>query len=397
MHSADNQSKAEMLFEMTESAEHPSIATLFMNAMLCYEEAVFPMLMESFLGGTSDKSRQQARVTQSLVRTGTRFGNSVLELLRSGTVDKQAMGLVGCDAIARSLCSPWLNGVTKEQFLNDLRTRDKWAPVSTEDIGVELVAELTNATAAIVTDGPEELRAQALRVLGYLKAENCAELIRKCLSDPGVSVRQAAIFAVSELGDAASADALIKRVLEGAGQERAAAVAALGRLQIGYAEHLLVEMTASPEEQVREAAVVALGEMGTISSRVVLQELTRSSDRKLQKIAAKAAFGGVKPKKRELSEVERRLAEKRRKVSPVAAISLDAVMRFSLPEIRSYEEMDLTDRIAQVCSDHSATRRYMIELGFMNRANGVYELTESGKSAWRVEQFICERYLGRYC
>ncbi len=51
------------------------------------------------------------------------------------------------------------------------------------------------------------------------------------------------------------------------------------------------------------------------------------------------------------------------------------------------------NRIARVCSDHCATRRYMVELGLMSRANGVYEFTETGKSAWRVERFICEGYL----
>jgi hypothetical protein len=144
---------------------------------------------------------------------------------------------------------------------------------------------------------------------------------------------------------------------------------------------------------VREAAVVALGEMGTVSSRVVLQELMKNGDRKLQKIAAKAAFGGVQRKKPALSEVDRRLAEKRRKVTPVAVISPDASMRFGLTEMQSYDERDLTDRIARVCSDYCATRRYMVELGLMSRSSGIYEFTESGKSAWRVEQFICERYL----
>lgn len=63
-----------------------------------------------------------------------------------------------------------------------------------------------------------------------------------------------------------------------------------------------------------------------------------------------------------------------------------------------YEERELTERIAKVCSDHCATRRYMIELGLMTRSNGCYEFTESGKAAWRIEQFILNRYLDRqYC
>lgn len=389
-HSADDQAKANILLAVMEACEHPCPAVLFMNALLSYSDAAFPILMERF---ESEEGRSPW-VLQSLVRTGASFGKRLLEMMQTDDVKQQAAGLIGFEMIARSVCSPWLSSAGREQFLNDLRTREKWPPISTEDIGNDLIVEMTQRAAALVTDGPTELRSQAVRVLGYLKAGECSAMIRDCLKDADLTTRLAAIFALSEIGDSASADALIKIVQDGEGTERAAAMAALGRLQVGRAEHILVEMTRNKEEQVREAAVVALGEMGTVSSQVVLQELMRGSDPKLQKIAAKVIFGGVPQKKPVLSDLERRLAEKRRKVSPVAEISPDAAIRFGLTEMRSYDELEVTERIAGVCSDYCATRRFMVELGLMSRSNGIYEFTESGKSAWRVEQFICERYLG---
>lgn len=389
-HPADEAVKAKILLALAEASEQTCLSVLFMNTLLCYADAAFPMLMERF----ESEDTRSPWVIQSLVKTGAPFGKKLSEMLQSGDVNRQAMGLIGFEAIARSVCSPWLNGLSREQYLNDLRTSEKWPPVSSMDIGIDLIAEMTRETAAIVTNGSADLKGHAVRVLGYLKAGEYSSIIRDSLKDDDLNTRMAAIFALSEIGDTASADALIGRARNSEGSEQAAAAAALGRLQIGHAEHLLVEMTGNREEQVREAAVVALGEMGTVSSQVVLQELMRGTDRRLQKTAAKVVFGGVRRKKPEMSDLQRRLAEKRRKVNPIAVISPDAVLRFGLTEMRSYDEREVTERIAKVCSDYCATRRYMVELGLMSRSNGVYEFTESGKSAWRVEQFICEHYLG---
>lgn len=382
-HTGDDRAKAGLLIELIEASEHPCPALLFTNALLCYADAAFPVLIERFETGDSPWA------VHALVRTGNRFALRMLDMLETSP----AVALVGLEAIARSLCPAWLNGASREQFLNDLRTREKWPPLTLENIGDDLLTDITQKTASLVSNEDDELRSQAIRVLGYLKAGDYASIVRDRLSDPSVNTRLAAIFALSEIGDTDSADALIIRAREGDPREQAAAATALGRLQIERAEHVLVEMTRNATEQVREAAVTALGEMGTVSSRVALQEVMKGTDRKLQKIAAKAVFGGVPHRRSELSDVDRRLAEKRRKVSPVAFISPDAAIRFGLSELRCYDEQELTDRIARVCRDYCATRRYMVEFGLLNRTNGLYEFTEAGKSAWRVEQFICERYL----
>jgi hypothetical protein len=146
---------------------------------------------------------------------------------------------------------------------------------------------------------------------------------------------------------------------------------------------------------VRYAAVAALGEIDSDEATTVLQDLMKSSDISIRKTAAKALYGGTPEREYEPSETDRRLAEKRRRRSqPVAFISLDTAIR-SLPEIRPYDESDLTSHIASVCEDYCTTRRCLIDRGLMTRSEGTYEFTELGASVWRVEHFIMRNYPGR--
>ena len=74
-------------------------------------------------------------------------------------------------------------------------------------------------------------------------------------------------------------------------------------------------------------------------------------------------------------------------------MAMDAVFR-ELPEIRAYEERDLTQRIARINYDYSAARRYLIENGWMTREGGIYRMTDLGQAIWRVERFIFDEYMG---
>jgi hypothetical protein len=388
--SASDKAKAEILIEMMEACQESAPALLFANALMCYQEEAFPILMDRYL---SQSSKQPSRILHALIRTGARFVESSLELIWSGSYEKQVIGLIGCEAIAKSLSPTGFSDISTMQFQNDLRTREKWPPLKSETIGDTLLEDMTRMIALFAQNGPSDLRSQAVRILGHMKADEYRDLIKGFLLDADQTVRIAAIFALSEIGDTTSADMLMNCAREGGSPEKIAAITALGRLQIVSSEHLLVEMISDNDDQVRESAVTALGEIGSVSSQVALQGLLHGTDRKLQKAAANALFGGVTPRKREMSDVQRRLAEKRRKVNPVALISPDAVMRFGLTAIRSYDENELTECIARVCLDYCATRRYMVELGLMTRANGIYEFTENGKQALRVENYIYDRYL----
>ena len=72
---------------------------------------------------------------------------------------------------------------------------------------------------------------------------------------------------------------------------------------------------------------------------------------------------------------------------------MDAAIRYAMPEIRKYDERELTGLIAGVCIDFSATRRDLVDAGLLKRSKSVCELTEMGKTVWSVEHFIMEKYL----
>jgi hypothetical protein len=176
---------------------------------------------------------------------------------------------------------------------------------------------------------------------------------------------------------------------------RLAAIKALSRMQITESESLMLSMMDDPDWQIREAAITALGEIGSDETRGMLKQMMATGEPRLRKVIAKALFGGptaaAQPK---LLEVDRKLALKRQRAKkPFTFISLDAAIRYALPEIREYEGRDLTDRVAMVCEDFCCTRRFMIEQGLMTREDGVYQFTELGKTVWRVEHFIMDRYL----
>jgi hypothetical protein len=71
----------------------------------------------------------------------------------------------------------------------------------------------------------------------------------------------------------------------------------------------------------------------------------------------------------------------------------DTAIRFAFPEARAYSGPEVTRRLAGTCGDCSAVRRRLIDHGFMTRESGVYQFTELGEAAWRVQHLILDHYL----
>jgi len=91
-----------------------------------------------------------------------------------------------------------------------------------------------------------------------------------------------------------------------------------------------------------------------------------------------------------------RLRRVRGDADPLFHTSIEAAVR-ALPEIRAYEERELTFLIAQAVGDYSTTRRRLVmdkSRAIMRREGGVYEFTAHGESVWRVERHILASYLG---
>ena len=240
-----------------------------------------------------------------------------------------------------------------------------------------------------------KVRDAAIRVLGKMKCGESTAAIRTCLEHEAVSTRLVAIRALDDLEDRAGVTRLIEIARDGEAAEQHAAVEVLGHLQAGEARELLAELVEDPDARLRQAAVIALGEVGGEEAGPILQRLTASPDKKLAQAAASALFGGQKRRSPPSETTQKRLGKVRGEARPPLHISPVAALR-ALPEIRPYEERELTRLIAQVCGDYSTTRRHLV-MGpdnLMIREKGVYELTGLGRAVWRVERFIREHYLG---
>ncbi|MHB1000341.1 MAG: sigma-70 family RNA polymerase sigma factor [Armatimonadota bacterium] len=391
----DDVSKVQLLFDLMMASSDGSTAVIFANAILCYPNEAFQMLMAEFLSSNIDDIFKSPRVLYALTRTGGRFCKELSKLIDSDDQRDQMLGLIGLESVARSIDHPWLSDAGPEQITNEVRIREKWTPLKREDIDAELLGSLIERVSGFIQSDQAEFRDIALRILGCLKPVKYLKQIRRCVLHESQSTRQATVLALSELNDTGSAYLLMHTACDDETSVRITAIKALSRMQIKESEPLMIRLLDDKEWQIKEAAITALGEIGGDESHKLLKQMMESGDSKVRKAIAKALYGGPKDvKKPVMSEVEQKLALKRRRgKKPVAFISLDAAIRYALPEIREYEERDLTDRIAMVCEDFCCTRRFMIEQGLMTREGGIYQLTELGKSVWRVEHFIMDNYL----
>ncbi|HLK60835.1 MAG TPA: DUF2087 domain-containing protein, partial [Chthonomonadaceae bacterium] len=143
--------------------------------------------------------------------------------------------------------------------------------------------------------------------------------------------------------------------------------------------------------------VYALRQIGDEEAVRVLRQAAQSSVTGLPQAASHALHTLSNGQPQEVEAPSRpgsfRMSEVVRGNSkPSQYISLETVMR-ALPEVRPYSEHEITRLIAQVCFDYSSTRRYLIEEGLFFREQGRYELTEIGRTVWRVERFIQHHYI----
>ncbi len=209
------------------------------------------------------------------------------------------------------------------------------------------------------------------------------------------STRLAAIRALAEIGDPSAAGVLmhVARDNDSAGVRRAAAET-LGRLKAQEAQDVLVALLQDADPQVQEAAVQALAELDTAAARVALEEVMSSAPKRLKKAAARVVYSRRHAYRPPAPPGPATQSDRIRGDSePNRYTSIGAVLRFALPEDRTYDEQDLTRRIATVCVDYSLTLRQLVDEGWMAREAGMYELTERGRAAWRVERFIAGHYL----
>ncbi len=396
-------SKAALLVDLLEAGRDVGTQKLLTNVVLCYPDAAFPLLMKRFMDAPSSEG---SSALYALVRTGTRFCDALLEPLAGRNTHQQRLALAGIEIVARSFDPPRFTDAPPEEWREQVRLRDQALqgrsrfahPISLllkaplDPVVLQATAE---RVAAIVDHPQADLRDTAICILGLMKADVYADQIRACLTHNDLSTRLTAIRAHTGMADEEGAALLTATAREGEAAERRVAVEVLGRLGISDAQPLCVDLLDDPDQEVRQAAVTALGELGDEDARTMLEDLMGSKDKTLARAAANALYGGRKWKQMPSETTQARLKKVRGDAHPKFQMSpLEAIR--TLPEIRPYDERELTRLIAQVCDDYSTTRRHLVMYGrdrLMNRANGIYTLTEMGEAVWRVEHFIEAHYL----
>ncbi len=209
---------------------------------------------------------------------------------------------------------------------------------------------------------------------------------------PGVKVRE-------------TVEELIEKVTDQDPSERVRVLNEMGKRANVDAKDVILERLEEDEDpSVRETAVRAYKKVATDDEkRACLSRIAKSGDRRLMKVAARALYVGEGPRQR--TELELRRIERIRGAAYLdegasrgKEMHIDPILGLrTLPEIRDYEEEELTRIVASVCGDYSTTRRQMVMEGrhsLMNRENGVYSFTEIGEAVWRVGQFVEEVKVG---
>jgi hypothetical protein len=310
-----------------------------MNVLMGYPQEAFELLFERFrtMEGPEELYRSPW-VLYSLCRTGSRFLEAIIPWLTSSQGREKRLALAGAEALGRCLWK-YAEKASREEFLNDVRNWAKWPRLRRRDLGEQNLVRLSEGVAGLLTDASPEIREGAIRTLGRLRVRTHLPTIISSLNHPESATRLAAILALSQFDDPAGEEVLRKIAETGANPERSAAKNALSRIE---ADRCSPSQYVPTEREVR------------LSSKI-------RGDKK-----------------------------------PITHISLNSVLMFALTELRDYDEREIHHRLAGCCWDHAIARRNLIEQGLMVREEGVYRFTLLGRAAWRVEQFILDRYLRRF-
>jgi RNA polymerase sigma-70 factor (ECF subfamily) len=389
-----------LLIELLQVVDDAPTGQLLGELMLCLGEPANNLLNQRFyaINTMEEVYRRSNWIAQTLRISGPGFLARLTDALKSefGRIDLTLAGMdmqqQGVRSVEQRAGKPVAPGA---RFICE--TRDP-ALVSLLEQDDDAVREAAAEVSRFLADDDTELRNTAIRVMESLGGDGHTEELRACMNHPVTSTRVAAICALAGLEDHQSADRMMSIAQAGEASERIAAIAALGRLRISDARQQFIEMLEDRDATIVKAAIVALGELGRDEASLHLKPFLSSPDKSLRSSASKALFGtdrkqpdgrpGITKRKPHFPGDQLEDPNARR----VHHISADAAVRI-LPEIRSYTEREITERISLVCGDWASTRRKLIEHRLVSRSGGVYEFTELGSAVWRVEHYIMSRYM----
>lgn len=384
-----------LLIDLLEGSEGGSVRMVFACVVRSYDSVAFDVLMPRFQEVEDPGKREKTDgVSEALRLFGSRLCQAMLPFLQHSDSHAILLGLRGASALAGLLDQKWTSVNPQEQLVVR-RTRGL---LLSSQMNADVVGDLTSAVADLVRHSHSGIRVWAIDVLMRLPLGVHLVKLRNALAHSDQDTQLAAMRALAELGDRGCVQILIDAAKSREGLVLRKTIEALGYLRAQEAQPLMEEFLEHADRNIREAAILALGNVGNENARRRLREMTALPDKKVARLAARAIYGGDQYRnRRKYSALTRARLQKIRgdaRPDPMLHRSVAAAIK-CLPEIRTYEETDLTHRIAKVCGDYSTTRRNLVSGRdrLMTRDQGIYTLTPLGEAVWRVEQFIQERFL----
>ena len=375
------------------------VVPLYICMLRGFGEPAYELLLERFMRLLPQRKTTYCDPLIAALQAFTSpFARELTQLLRAVDRDRLALGLRGVEGLARP---SWHSEGTTRERAYERRIRGVWYR---DQIDAEAFDQMVAAVADVCAGADAAMRPWAMEVLGMVPNRAHTAVVRAGLRDEDPAVRLAAIMALADLRDPESVEELIACVREGDPLVRRRAVEALSHMRARAAKALLEELIDDPDAAVRKAAITNLADIGDAGSRARLDALMRGKDKKVARLAAQALFrwqGRTRETKKQQPKLLGTTGENLRGGEiPVSQLhrSVVAVMG-GLPELRDYEEMELTRLAARVCGDYATVRRKLVSGrdALMRRAKGIYVFTELGAAVWQVEHFIKDHFLSLEC
>jgi RNA polymerase sigma-70 factor (ECF subfamily) len=348
-----------------ESDSHHVILELT-KVLLGYPEEAFPVLWEA-LWELDENDTVEYGVRKAIAHLVEPMSDALVEEVNAGNRDRVAR-------VVREL-----------SFVPFRRSQSMYGKVT------GLPARLHPVLVELAASDDSEISKDATVLAVRFRIPGIVSVLRSQIVSGNLRDRADAITAIAHVIGEAAVQELITHVYDPESRVRAAALTALGQLKGTSVKDKILERVEKDEDtSVREAAIKAYGKIATDPEReACLKRITKAGDRKMIRIAAKALYTGTGPRQKSKLE-EDRLGRirgdslPRKHVDPVGALR-------ALPELRKFEEEELTKVVAGLCGDYSTTRRQMVMEGrhaLMRREKGVYSFTQIGEAVWRVGQFV---------
>ena len=388
------ESQVTLLIDLIEGTED-SVRMVFACVVRSYDSVAFDMLMARFQEVEDPGKRSKTDgVSEALRLFGSRFCKDMLALLQQSDEHAVLIGLRGASAVVGLLDRDWASKDPQEQVMGR-RTRGL---LLSAHMNSDVVRDLTNKVANLVEHSNAVIRVWAIDVVTQLPLGAHLVKLRNALAHADQETQLAAMRALAELGDRGCVQTLIDAAKSRDGLLLRKTIEALGYLRAQEAQPLMESLLDHDDRNIQEAAILALGNVGNEDARRKLREMTSLPDKKIARLAARAIYGGEqyrhRPRSSALTRARLQKIRGDARPNPLLHRSVAAAIK-CLPEIRHYEETDLTHRIAKVCADYSTTRRNLVSGRdrLMTRDQGIYTLTPLGEAVWRVEKFIQDRFL----